>query len=61
MVSFSVLILGLLWFFQIISLNKFYEKSKVREINKTVNDINEAYYNEKLLDDADLISHDTGI
>lgn len=58
---FSIIILAFLWFFQVIFLNLFYEKAKIRELNYAVLEIEKAYQNNSLYSSSDLIARDTGI
>lgn len=58
---FSVLILTFLWLFQIIFLNSFYEKAKIKELDKTVNEIKKIYSDNALYSSLDYIAHDNGM
>lgn len=57
----SLLILAFLWLFQIIFLNTFYERAKIKELNNTVIDIKNSYENDNLYSKLDEIAMDNGI
>ena len=61
LIIFSASILFFLWLFQIIFLNKFYEYSKIEDINKTKNNIKKYYENNMLYDNLDTLAKDNGI
>ena len=61
LILFSVVILFFLWLFQIIFLNKFYEYSKVEDINKTKTAIKKYYENNLLYQNLDVLAKDNGI
>lgn len=46
LVIFSLIIIGVLWFLQIVFLNKYYESSVKRDINKVLDEIKENYNKE---------------
>ncbi|MDD3187708.1 MAG: HAMP domain-containing sensor histidine kinase [Bacilli bacterium] len=58
LVIFCLLILLLLWSFQVLFFNKYYEYQKTKELNETVSLIKENYNNKTELDS---ISHDSGV
>lgn len=61
LIIFSVAILFFLWLFQIMFLNKFYEHSKVKDINKTKTSIKKYYENNLLYQNLDVLAKDNGI
>ncbi|MEG0022019.1 MAG: HAMP domain-containing sensor histidine kinase [Bacilli bacterium] len=58
---FSIVILAFLWFFQIIFLDKFYERTKVKELNNTMNLITESYNTNTLFSNVDNYAQEKGI
>lgn len=61
LITFSILILAFLWIFQIIFLDSFYERAKIKELNKSVNEINELYKNNSLYNTLDILARESGI
>lgn len=61
MILLSVLILAFLWLFQIIFLDTFYERAKIKELDNTVDTIKKLYNEDSLYTSLDDIAHDNGI
>ena len=61
LIIFSILILSFLWLFQIIFLDSFYEKAKIKDIANTINAINTSYQNKTLNNTLDDLGHDNGV
>lgn len=57
---FSIVILGFLWFFQIVSLDKYYEYYKTKDLAKATTYINE-FYKENGTKRLDIAAHDYGV
>lgn len=58
---FSIFILSFLWLFQVLFLNKFYEFSKIKQLDNTINLIKESYNNNSLYSNVDNYAEDNGI
>lgn len=58
---FSIFILSFLWLFQVLFLNKFYEYSKIKQLDNTINLIKESYTNNSLYSNIDNYAEDNGI
>ena len=58
---FSIFILSFLWLFQVLFLNKFYEFSKIKQLDNTINLIKESYNNNSLYSNIDNYAEDNGI
>lgn len=58
---FSIFILSFLWLFQVLFLNKFYEFSKIKQLDNTINLIKESYNNNSLYNNIDNYAEDNGI
>ena len=58
---FSIFILSFLWLFQVLFLNKFYEFSKIKQLDNTINLIKESYTNNSLYSNIDNYAEDNGI
>lgn len=58
---FSIFILSFLWLFQVLFLNKFYEFSKIKQLDNTINLIKESYNNNSLYINVDNYAEDNGI
>ena len=58
---FSIFILSFLWLFQVLFLNKFYEFSKIKQLDNTINLIKESYNNNSLYSNVDNHAEDNGI
>ena len=58
---FSIFILFFLWLFQVLFLNKFYEFSKIKQLDNTINLIKESYNNNSLYSNVDNYAEDNGI
>ena len=58
---FSIFILSFLWLFQVLFLNKFYEFSKIKQLDNTINLIKESYTNNSLYSNVDNYAEDNGI
>ena len=58
---FSIFILSFLWLFQVLFLNKFYEFSKIKQLDNTINLIKESYNNNSLYSNVDNYAEDIGI
>ena len=58
---FSMFILSFLWLFQVLFLNKFYEFSKIKQLDNTINLIKESYNNNSLYSNVDNYAEDNGI
>lgn len=58
---FSIFILSFLWLFQVLFLNKFYEFSKIKQLDNTINLIKESYNNNSLYSNVDNYVEDNGI
>lgn len=43
LIGFAVILLGILWYFQVVHLNDFYEKAKEREFKEAINIVNSQY------------------
>jgi signal transduction histidine kinase len=61
LIIFSILILLFLWIFQILFLNSFYERAKVKEIADTITTIKTTYEDNTLYNTIDSVSRDNGI
>jgi len=61
LIIFSILILLFLWIFQILFLNSFYERAKVKEIADTITTIKTTYEDNTLYDTIDSVARDNGI
>jgi signal transduction histidine kinase len=61
LIIFSILILLFLWIFQILFLNSFYERAKVKDIADTIETIKITYQNNTLYNTIDSVSRDKGI
>lgn len=61
LIIFSILILLFLWIFQILFLNSFYERAKVKEISNTITTIKATYEDNTLYNTIDSVSRDNGI
>ncbi len=61
LIIFSILILLFLWIFQILFLNSFYERAKVKEIGSTITTIKSTYENNTLYNTIDAVARDNGI
>ena len=59
LIAFVVLILAVIWIFQIVLLNRFYENSKLEELRNSDKIISNSIDDEKLLDMVNTISIDT--
>ena len=59
LIAFVVLILAVIWIFQIVLLNQFYENSKLEELRNSDMIISDTIGDEKLADRVDTISVDT--
>ena len=58
---FSIFILSFLWLFQVLFLNKFYEFSKIKQLDNTINLIKESYNNNSLYSNVDNYAEDNDI
>lgn len=58
---FSIFILSFLWLFQVLFLNKFYEFSKIKQLDNTINLIKQSYTNNSLYSNVDNYAEDNGI
>lgn len=58
---FSIFILSFLWLFQVLFLNKFYEYSKIKQLDNTINLIKESYTNNSLYSNIDNYAEDNDI
>ena len=58
---FSIFILSFLWLFQVLFLNKFYEFSKIKQLDNTINLIKESYNNNSLYSNIDNYAENNGI
>ena len=58
---FSIFILSFLWLFQVLFLNKFYEFSKIKQLDNTINLRKESYNNNSLYSNIDNYAEDNGI
>lgn len=58
---FSIFILSFLWLFQVLFLNKFYEFSKIKQLDNTINLIKESYNNNSLYSNVNNYAEDNGI
>ena len=58
---FSIFILSFLWLFQVLFLNKFYEFSKIKQLDNTINLIKESYNNNSLYSNVDNYAEHNGI
>lgn len=61
LVIFSIIILGVLWFLQVLSLDKYYELSVKRDINKVVDKIKENYNDDNYQDYFNRLSFDNNM
>ena len=59
--TYSILILVLLWVIQVLLLNNFYERSKTKDLNKAINEIAEAFNDNRLNKDIESIIRDNGV
>lgn len=61
LILFSFAILTFLWFFQVVSINSFYEWSKRKELTTVVNEVFSAYAKDDFVSSLDKISRDYGV
>lgn len=61
LIIFSILILSFLWLFQIIFLDSFYERAKIKDIANTIKEINTSYRNMSLDNKLDDLVLDNGV
>jgi hypothetical protein len=54
---FTIVILGGLWFLQVLSLGTYYELTRTSAIEKIANKVYESYESEKYKDILDILNH----